>query len=778
MSSTRDGLSNDARSAEILVIDDSTANLKLMEETLITAGYRVRLANEGELALHSAMRQPPALIMLDIRMPGINGYEVCRRLKADERTREVPVIFISILEDERDKVKGFREGAVDYITKPFQPEEVLARIQTHLRLRELTERLEQKVAERTGELENANQLLQQEIAERKRAEEALHRLNRELRAISSCNQVLVRAEDEQTLLADICHIICDEAGYRMAWVGYAESDDMRSVRPVAWGGVEEGYLAEANITWADTKLGRGPTGTAIRTGKTDCIQDFATDPKAAPWRENALQRGYRSSIALPLMDEAKNTFGALTIYSTEPDMFMADEIRLLEELAGDLAFGVTALRIRNARREADRRVALLNFAMDKVRESAFLLDESGRFFYVNEEACRRLDYTRDELLALGVVDIDTDCPAELWPDHWEQIKRCSASIFERRHRAKDGRFFPVEINANFIEYEGQDYGVALVRDITDRKRAEEALRFAGVYNRSLIEASLDPLVTIGADGKITDVNSATEQVTGLSRSRLIGTDFCDFFTDPDRARLGCQKVFREGMVRDYPLELRHHDGHITSVHYNASVYRDEKGDVIGVFAAARDITERKRAEAALTQEKALLRCLIDSAADLIFFKDSACCYRGCNKAAEKFIGLSECEQIGKTDFDFFDRETAEEIQKIDREVLDGGKSHRTQDWISNRDGNMFFLDTLKAPYYGPDGEIVGLVGISRDITERMRAEGELRNLNENLERRVEDRTAELAKKNMELERMNKLFVGRELRMVELKKRIRELEGKV
>src|SRR5512136_1458283 len=177
MSSTKDGLLNDESPNEMLVIDDSTANLKLMEETLTAAGYRVRLANEGELALHSAMKQPPALILLDIRMPGMDGYEVCRRLKADERTREVPVIFISILEDERDKVKGFRQGAVDYITKPFQPEEVLARVGIHLRLRELTERLEQKVSERTEELTIANQRLQQEVAERRLAEEALNRLN-------------------------------------------------------------------------------------------------------------------------------------------------------------------------------------------------------------------------------------------------------------------------------------------------------------------------------------------------------------------------------------------------------------------------------------------------------------------------------------------------------------------------------------------------------------------------------------------------------------------------
>ena len=156
------------------------------------------------------------------------------------------------------------------------------------------------------------------ITERKHAEDALRRLNRELRAISNCNQTLMRAVDEQTLLNDICHIVCDEAGYRMAWVGFAENDDAKTVRPVAWAGWEDGYLAAANLTWDDTERGRGPTGVAIRSGESISIQDFMTAPQATPWRETALQHGYRSSIALPLKDEGASTFGVLSIYSAEP----------------------------------------------------------------------------------------------------------------------------------------------------------------------------------------------------------------------------------------------------------------------------------------------------------------------------------------------------------------------------------------------------------------------------------------------------------------------------
>lgn len=131
---------------------------------------------------------------------------------------------------------------------------------------------------------------------------------------------------------------------------------------------------------------------------------------------------------------------------------------------------------------------------------------------------------------------------------------------------------------------------------TKRKQAEEKLRVASLYARNLIEASLDPLVTINQQGKITDVNKATETVTGASRERLIGTDFSSYFTESEKAKEGYQQVFSQGFVRDYPLTIRHVSGSTTDVLYNATVYRDKAGKVLGIFAAARDVTERKQAE--------------------------------------------------------------------------------------------------------------------------------------------------------------------------------------
>jgi len=159
----------------------------------------------------------------------------------------------------------------------------------------------------------------------------------------------------------------------------------------------------------------------------------------------------------------------------------------------------------------------------------------------------------------------------------------------------------------FADTDGSALILEMGIDVTERKQAEEGLKTSSLYARSLIEASLDPLVTISAEGKVTDVNRATELVTGVSRENLIGSDFSTYFTEPEKARIGYETVFSKGSVRDYPLAIRHMSGAITDVLYNATIYKNEVGQVQGVFAAARDITEQKKAEKALRGAEERLR---------------------------------------------------------------------------------------------------------------------------------------------------------------------------
>ncbi|OIR03297.1 phytochrome-like protein cph2 [mine drainage metagenome] len=198
----------------------------------------------------------------------------------------------------------------------------------------------------------------EDITQYKLAALEQQRLTRALKLLSKCNMVLVHAENEEELLTRICQMAVEIGDYLMAWVGFAESDTTKSVRPVAQSGYEEVYLDSIDVKWADTELGRGPTGTAIRTRKTVINQEYQTNPKMAPWREAAIKRGYHSSIALPLV-VSNRMLGAITIYSSEPNAFIPEEVALLEELAVDLAYGIETLRMRIEHEAARKEIEFL-----------------------------------------------------------------------------------------------------------------------------------------------------------------------------------------------------------------------------------------------------------------------------------------------------------------------------------------------------------------------------------------------------------------------------------
>ena len=274
------------------------------------------------------------------------------------------------------------------------------------------------------------------------------------------------------------------------------------------------------------------------------------------------------------------------------------------------------------------------------------------------------------------------------------------------------------------------------RAIPAAKRAQEALRQANAYNRSLLEASLDPLVAIGPDGKITDVNAATEAVTGCVRATLIGTDFSDYFTDPEHARAGYQQVFREGFVRDYPLELRHRDGRITSVLYNASVYRDENGNVAGIFAAARDITKRKHAEEALRLSEQRFSSMVEAVRDYaIIFLEPDGRVASWNKGAERIKGYRAEEIVGQH-FSRFYTPAGIANGKPHRELQVASSEGRfeDEDWRVRKDGSQFWANVVVTALRDASGNVNGFVKITRDLTARKQAEDELTRYAEDLKR--------------------------------------------
>jgi PAS domain S-box-containing protein len=205
--------------------------------------------------------------------------------------------------------------------------------------------------------------------------------------------------------------------------------------------------------------------------------------------------------------------------------------------------------------------------------------------------------SRQELIGADFSDYFTE-PEKAREGYKLAFEEGAVSDFPLTFRHRSGKLTDVLYNASvYKDAGGHVLGVvASARDMTAQKQASQ-------YARSLIEASLDPFVTISPEGKITDVNEAAVKVTGVPRERLIGTDFSDYFTEPEKARDGYLRVFSAGYVTDYPLTVRHRDGRHTDVLYNASVYKNAAGNVLGVFAAARDITSQRRAEAEVAEQR-------------------------------------------------------------------------------------------------------------------------------------------------------------------------------
>jgi PAS domain S-box-containing protein len=207
----------------------------------------------------------------------------------------------------------------------------------------------------------------EDITERKEAEQNKRKLARALKLLSECGTLMIHAKNEQLLLEETCLLAVVTGGFLMAWVGIAENDADKTVRPIALSGYEDGYLGSIKVVWSDTELGQGPTGTAIRTRATVVCQNCMTNPKMAPWREAAITRGYQSSIALPLSIN-NHVLGALTIYSSDPLAFNDEDVELLEELANNVAFGIEKLRTREAQERAEQESFELSKHLQIVRE--------------------------------------------------------------------------------------------------------------------------------------------------------------------------------------------------------------------------------------------------------------------------------------------------------------------------------------------------------------------------------------------------------------------------
>ncbi len=385
----------------------------------------------------------------------------------------------------------------------------------------------------------------QDITDRKRAEEELIRVNRALRMLSDTNHALIQIMDEATLLNEVCRIIVDVGGYRMAMVGFAEHDEAKTILPVAHAGFESGYIESINVTWADNERGRGPGGTAIRTGKPSIAHNIQQDPAFALWREAAIERGYKSNIALPLIS-AGQTFGELSIYSADTDAFDAREVEILKELADNLAFGITSLRkhvkgeqAEVALRESEEQYRLI---AENTADTIAVYDLNLNPTYISPSILNLRGYTVQETMTQAWNQILTPDSLELTTKMFADQMALESSgtadpartaYIDLEEYCKDGSTIWVELAASFLRDNNfKPIGILTVtRNITARKQAElelqktlERLRKSFGATVQVMASALearDPY-TAGHQKRVADLARSIATEMGLNKDKIEG----------------------------------------------------------------------------------------------------------------------------------------------------------------------------------------------------------------------------------------------------------------
>lgn len=551
---------------------------------------------------------------------------------------------------------------------------------------------------------------------------------RMLKLLSGCNQALIHATNEQELLKSICELIVTLGNFRLVWVGYAEHDEQKTVRPVEQAGFEKGYLEKIHVSWADVETGRGPSGTAVRTGKPVVSQNLLTDPQFTPWKEEAQQRGYASSAAIPLKVDSE-VIGVLNIYSAEPDTFDEEEMSLLTELANDLAYGIKALRTAAKKQQAEEKFAKAFYSAPNLM--AITVPEDGMIVDINDAYLNVLGYTREECVGHTTTALNIWADPEQRSAMVDHIKKEGRSLnAEVNLRKKSGEISTVILSMEPVTINDKKYLLSVATDITERKHVEEKLKkshldFEEAQRLAHIGSwSWDiPTDTISWSKEyyhIYSIDPSTKPPNYINHLKA--------YTEESAATLDAavQNTMKTGESYVVELELAKYDDAERWILARGETKRDAEGKIVELHGTAQDITERKRSE----KEMNKLAAIVQSSDDAIIGKTLDGVMTSWNLGAQKMYGYTSDEAVGQSILLIIPPDHEEELHEIMKKIKEGGHVDHFESLRRRKDGKIIPVSLTVSPILDEKGKVVAASTIARDITERKKAENHLKELNQ------------------------------------------------
>ncbi|MBK8025081.1 MAG: PAS domain S-box protein [Chloroflexi bacterium] len=589
--------------------------------------------------------------------------------------------------------------------------------------------------------------LRQEMQTHRETAAAHDRVAHLYRLLSDANQILVRATDEQTLLQSICELLIQQGDYRLAWVGYRTDDERRSVRPMAAAGDQKDYVQAITVTWDDSPTGHGPAGTAIRTGQPSIARFILTDPRFAPWRSEAIKRGYSSAIALPITSGGA-VIGALNVYAQAEDAFDQAETKLLIEMANDLGYGIQALRTQLGKEEARVELAAseekYRSLVDSTDADIVLLDAEGRILYLNDIASSRHDLKPADLVGKTVYDVN---PAEQADIVMEQIRWVFAhntSILgeARMTIGRHSGWFRMSVQP--VRENGVPVAALIyANDITEHKMAE----LKALAQNQILHQSRDFMALGDLEGNSVFMNRGGAALVGVDDPAYFVGKPIGLVHTPEDADKVLTDYLPHALATGFwrgENRLLAHDGRLVDVEQTIFPIRDENGSIIQVATIMTDITERKRAEEALREAndrleqrvrertaelentKDRLEAIFHHSGDAILLLHLTEGIRQANTTFDELFDTHPDQYVGQALSAFFEPDNGTPLEEAIAQVAE---THQTRHVVARaRCEENTLCETVEisiAPINRSDHAVRNLVCIVRNITERRRAEAEL-----------------------------------------------------